>query len=396
MPDRFWRRMRELLPPQLITNLQTCQRVSVLDGDITKENFGLNDQTIAGLRERVSIFIHAASSINLCDGLPKMASSVVHPSLAAARLAFSFEHLERFVFVSTAYVNGFLHWYGDSANGGKREECIVEERIYPLRESNHGADVELHNIVDFGTTPEHSNMPHPFAYSYVKHLTERLLLEAFRAQDREQQLLLFRPSCFGPALQEPFPHFEVAGSSPVTTGMCAIISSLPTKARCTSDLANPSKSTIDEVPVDVVVNRLVAHIAFGTSGCVHAVAGASGRRSSPDMYNAIARLRRAWWWHPEIRWCPESTDPGKICALSKLYKMVGCSYLFREENTERVWQLMSPAMRETWPLWATRDPSDMSDFAVRGQTSGKMLTAWLGKKYGRPGRWMARATGPKS
>jgi hypothetical protein len=148
--------------------------------------------------------------------------------------------------------------------------------------------------------------------------------------------------------------------------------------------------------VDVVVNRLVAHIAFGTSGCVHAVAGASGRRSSPGMYNAIARLRRAWWWHPEIRWCPEGTDPGKICALSKLYKMVGCSYLFREENTERVWQLMSPAMRETWPLWATRDPSDMSDFAVRGQTSGKMLTAWLGKKYGRPGRWVARAMGPKS
>jgi fatty acyl-CoA reductase len=388
--------MRDLLPPQLVADLQNRQKVSVLDGDITKENFGLDDQTIASLRKRVSVFIHAASSISLRDGLAKMASSVVHPSLAAAKLALSFERLERFVFVSTAYVNGFLHWDDSFAGGGKRQECVVEERIYPLRKTDHGAAVELHNIVDFGTTPEHSNMPHPFAYSYVKHLTERLLLEAFRKEDREQQLLLFRPSCFAPALQEPFPHFEVAGSSPVTTAMCAIISSLPTKAPCTSNLADPSKSTIDEVPVDVVVNRLVAHIAFGTSGAVHAVAGASGRRSFPGMYNAIARLRRAWWWHPEIRWCDEGTDPRKVCGLSKLYKILGCSYLFREEKTERVWQLMSPEMRDTWPLYTARDPADMSDFAIRGQTSGKMLLAWLGKKHGRLGRLVAKAMGPKS
>jgi fatty acyl-CoA reductase len=385
--------MQELLLPHLVAELQTSQRVSVLDGDITEDNFGLDDHAIAGLRKRVSIFIHAASSINLRDGLAKMASVVVHPSLAAAKLALSFTHLERFVFVSTAYVNGFLHWDG---NGAKRQECVVEERMYPLREPDHDAAVELRNIVDFGTTPEHSHIPHAFTYSYVKHLTERLLLEAFRKEDREAQLLLFRPSCFAPALQEPFPDFEVAGSAPVTTAMCAIIASSPTEARCTSNLADPSKSTIDEVPVDVVVNRLVAHIAFGTSGAVHAVAGASGRRSFPGMYNAIAKLRRVWWWHPEIRWCEEGTDPGKICDLSKLYKILGCSYLFREEKTERVWQLMSPTMRETWPLYTTRDPADMSDFAVRGQTSGKMLSAWLGKKYGRPGRLMAKAMGPKS
>ena len=393
---RFWRRMQEILPLQLVADLRTCHRVSVLDGDIAKENFGLDDRTLASLRNRVSIFIHAASSISLRDGLPKMAASVVHPSLAAAKLALSFAHLERFVFVSTAYVNGFLHWDQSSANGFKGQECVVEERIYPLRQPDHGADVELHNIVDFGTTPEHSHMPHPFAYSYVKHLTERLLLELFRKEDREHQLLLFRPSCFGPAQQEPFPHFEVAGSSPGTTAMCAIIASLPVKARCASNLADPSKSTIDEVPVDVVVNRLVAHIAFGTSGCVHAVSGASGRRNFQDMYNAIARLRRPWWWHPALKWSNGNLDSGKLCALSNLYKVLGCSYLFREEKTERVWQLMSPSMRELWPLWTMRDPSDMSDFAIRGQTSGPMLSAWMGKRYGRPGRWMAKAMGPKS
>lgn len=43
------------------------------------------------------------------------------------------------------------------------------------------------------------------------------MLEAFRKEGREHQLLILRPSCFAPAQEDPFPHFEVAGSSPVTT-----------------------------------------------------------------------------------------------------------------------------------------------------------------------------------
>lgn len=389
--------MQELLPSHLVANLRNRQKITVLEGDVTKDNLGLDEQTVASLRKRISIFIHAASSLSLRQGLPEMASSVVHASLTAAQLAFSFTHLERFVFVSSAYANSFLHW-DDSAlfNNKKRQECVVEERIYPLREFEQSAAVELDNIMDFGATPEHDCMPHPFTYTYAKHLTERLLLEAFRKEGREDQLLLFRPSYFAPAQHEPFPHFEVAGSSPVTTMMCAVLSGRPGKAWFTSNLFDPSKSTIDEVPVDVVVNRLVVHIAFGTSGCVHAVASASGRRNFTEVYNAMAKLRRWWWWHPDLQWCEDGTDPKKLCALAKLFKGLGCSYLYREEKTERVWQLMSPSMRETWPLWIERDPSDMSDLPVRGRTAGKMLSTWMGKRYGRPGKWIAKAMGPKS
>jgi fatty acyl-CoA reductase len=388
--------MQRLLPSHLVADLKDCQRITVLEGDITKENFGLDQQTISGLRKRISIFIHAASSLSLRQGLPEMASIVVHPSLAAAQLALSFAHLERFVFVSTAYANSFLHWDSTLLNHEKRQECVVEERIYPLREFEQSAAVELNNIIDFGATPEHDCMPHPFTYTYVKHLTERLLLEKFRREGREHQLLIFRPSCFAPAQQEPFPNFEVAGSSPVTTMMCAVLAGLPRIARFTSNLADPSKSTIDEVPVDVVVNRLVVHIAFGTSGCVHAVAGASGRRNFTDVYNSMAKFRRWWWWHPELQWCEDGTDPEKLCALANLFKGLGCSFLYREEKTERVWQLMSPSMRRELPLWTKRDPSDMSDLPVRGRTAGKMLSTSMERKYGRPGQWLAKAMGPKS
>jgi len=378
-----------------VVELQTCNRIVVVNGDISKENFGLDDQTVSGLQKRVSIFIHASSGDIFHDGLPEVVRSVVYPSLVAAQLALGFAHLERFVFVSTAYANGFLHWDEISPNATRRQECVVEEHIHPLRKPEQSVTVELNNIVDFGMTPEHDHMNHLCTYSYGNHLAERLLLEAFQRGNREDQLLIFRPSCIAPAQQEPFLHSEVAGSSPFTAAMCEILSCLPKEARCYSNLAEPSHSTIDEVPIDVVVNRLVAHIAFGTSGCVHAVGGASGRRSFPDMFNAAANLRRWWWWHPTLQWCEDGTDPRKICSLSKRHKLVGCSYLFREEKTERIWQLMGPSMREKWPLWTTRDPSDMSDLPIRAQTSGEMLSARLERKYGRYGRWMAKAMGPK-
>lgn len=59
-----------------------------------------------------------------------------------------------------------------------------------------------------------------------------------------------------------------------------------------TDLMDPWKNTtLDEVPVDVVVNRLVAHIAFGSDGCVHAVSGASYRRSPVQLLGAMNKLR---------------------------------------------------------------------------------------------------------
>lgn len=340
--------MQDLLTPQLVSNLRDCNRIVVITGDITSKDFGIDKEILSNLQQRISIFIHAASSISLSDGLPKMASCVVQPSLVAAKMALSFSRLERFVYVSTAYVNGFLHW--QPLDDKERHACTVEERIYSLRSTTTSSNTELDNILEFGTTPEYSCIRHPYAYSYVKHLTERLLLDAFLSASREQQLLILRPSCFAPAQQEPYPHFEVPGSTPVTTAMCAIIASKPTKARCSSNLADPSKSTIDEVPVDIVVNRLVAHIVFGTYGCVHAVSGASGCRSFPDMYNAIARLRRPWWWHPTLSWCNDDADPSSLCRLSRFYKILGCSYEFRQEKTEKVWELMGPSTRERWPL----------------------------------------------
>lgn len=388
--------MHELLPSRIVDDLRACNKIRVLTGDITRKDFGLDKKTLHDLRSKVSIYVHSASTINLRAGLKEMTSVVVDPSLAAAEMALEFTHLERFVFVSTAYANGHLQWL--PVEKGIRGDCVVEERIYPLRSvaSDDNAHAELKNIKEFGTTPEYSCLPHPFAYSYAKHLTERLLLRTFEAAGREKQLLILRPSCIGPAEQEPIPHFEVAGSAPLTTATCAVIMGSPSKMWCLSNLDQPAEATIDEVPVDVVVNRLIIHLAIGTFGCVHAVSGISHRRTTIMLFEAMADNRSCWWGRPALTWCREGTAEEKLWSASKLYKILGCSFLFREEKTKDAWNLMDHLMKQKWPLYTQREPKDTSDFAIRGQNARRMLLSWLSKKHGRFGRWLTILVCPES
>lgn len=89
--ERYWNRMQELLPLADVKQLQACNKIEVLEGDITLEDFGIAAEILERLRNDVSIYTHAASSLNLKWGLSKMASVVIHPSLAAARMALSFK-----------------------------------------------------------------------------------------------------------------------------------------------------------------------------------------------------------------------------------------------------------------------------------------------------------------
>ena len=379
-------RLPTLLPPQLATQILEDSRIVVLEGDITLENLGLNNDTLSELRDSVSICVHAASSLNLKANLQKTTKSVIQPSMAFAALALEFRELKRFVFVSTAYTNAFKHFL--PLDDGVRQDCHLEERVYHLPTGNAQRDpfLELEEIEQTGDTPEYSRVPHPFAYAYAKHLTERLLLSMFEKEGKQRLLTILRPSCFGPAESEPFPHFETPGSAPATSVLCVALASLPKKALFTSNLADPSKATLDEVPVDIVVNRLIAHVAYETPGCVHAVSGESGRRPIQDMIHAALDLRRWWWPAPRIVWCSEATDQKKVCAMSKIFRLCGCSFLFSDVKTADIWSRMDDHDREKWNLWTRRNPNDFSDLAIRSHTAGVVLQEWLLKRHKIPPR----------
>lgn len=84
--------------------------------------------------------------------------------------------------------------------------------------------------------------------------------------------MIFHPSCIGPALCEPFPRYERLGSTPITTVLSFTLS-VPNE---TFEFPSRSgfSSLVDEIPVDICMNQLLAHISSGTTGLVHSAVSA--------------------------------------------------------------------------------------------------------------------------
>ncbi|PWN88015.1 hypothetical protein FA10DRAFT_296884 [Acaromyces ingoldii] len=322
----------KLLPELQATALVQDPRITVLDGDMTSIDFGLSDSDVQLLRESVHFFIHAASTIHLRMKLRELSYSVIAPSVWLARLAFSSRKLERFVFISTAYANAHL-WTQDASCS----DVQIKEQIYPLIKDENpffAAPNAWQDVQKNGSTAEFEAHNYPWAYAYAKHLTERLLLFFASQRGVLGKLLIVRPSVIGPAQQYPFPGFSTATSTPTTACATAFVlhpgRSMLFATRCT----DPARtSTIDEVPVDVVVDRTLAHLAAGTSGCVHAVAGAPGRVTIEDWARANNKERRIPW-HVKLKWTDADWHARQLCPLARIFKIVGTSFDFRQDKTD--------------------------------------------------------------
>lgn len=262
-------RWTSLLPDSIAEALLCSPRITIVDGDIIAEKIGLSDEMWNTLEQTVNITIHSASSINLLSGLPKMSRSVIQPTLELAECSLKFRNLERFVYISIAYCNTHLWKLTEAA------DVPVQEDIYPLgqeKDSGQQALEAWNEVQTTGTSHEYRSYDFPFAYAYAKHLTERLITHKFNKHDISNKLLIIRPSAIAPAIELPYQGFSSPASTPSTVLAASIVlypgRHMVIAGRC----QDPWKeTTMDEVPVDVVVDRLLIHTAFATSGCIHAV-----------------------------------------------------------------------------------------------------------------------------
>lgn len=320
----------ELLSPSFMATVLKSDCMTVLEGDITKENMGLSDSDIQTLHNTVNMVIHAASSINLRDPLKKLAQSVIAPSLALADLALGSPKLERFVFVSTAYANAHL-WMEHHAL-----DVPVDEKIYPLahEDGSYISAIEAWDeLQKTGTTGEFRSHNFPWPYGYAKQLTERLLVERAAQQNKLQKLLILRPSVIGPADELPFPGFTTPWSTPSTACAAAYVLHPGCRILMATRFKNPNRdSTIDEVPVDVVVDRLLVHLALGTSGCVHAVSGKDHRIPLQEWWDAFRKERRIPW-KPKPVWLTDDWHSSRLHPMARIFKIIGASFAFAEGKT---------------------------------------------------------------
>ena len=371
----------------MVIKLRLSQKLTIWNGDITRPGLGLTSTQTNLITERVSIIVHGASSINLQKPLVYMAEQVVYPSLAIGNLALSCRNLTRFIYVSTAYSSTFLEAGLEKKIEG--HDGKFEENIRNIRSSvQMSATDELADLKAHGLTAQYETVRHPFPYSYAKHLTERLLLEMFTEAQKDAALTIFRPSCIGPAETRPYPFYEIPGSCPVSTAFASLIASPPRVQRFSSHLADPSScATINEVPVDIVVNRLIAHTAFATTGCIHAAGGENGQIRTEDLSNAAKKFRKLWWRTPRYVWVDEYWKSENLCPLAKLFVIPGCSFTFVETKTNMIWEKMNEAERWRWPLYQHSKLSIVDSMIGREKSLQILLGTMIKRAYGLPASW---------
>lgn len=162
------------MSPTIAHQLRSSGKVVPVNGDIEKPNVGLCQSDLQQIQQQVNFIIHSASSLNLKAKLARLMPSVVEASLTMTNLALTCPHLDRFVYISTAYANANRH------DPFRAEETFIEEKIYPLTADDAFASAieELSEARQNGQVL--ASQSFPFTYGYAKHLTERLITNAFK------------------------------------------------------------------------------------------------------------------------------------------------------------------------------------------------------------------------
>lgn len=232
------------LPPDWI------DRVTVLDGDLVHAGLGLDARDRAALDE-VTHVVHSAASVSFDLPAQDAARANIRTSLNLLDAIRDRPALERFVYVSTAYVTPHP---GDGVP--------VEERLVPLPVTA----TSLLAAIDAGASDASllARTGHPNTYTLTKCLAEHLLVE----RRGHVRLSIVRPSIISASRALPFP-----GWIDSTAGFGAF-ATLIGLGHLRAIVGDP-EATLDVVPVDEVTQRMM-HAALHDSEPVsirHAVAG---------------------------------------------------------------------------------------------------------------------------
>jgi fatty acyl-CoA reductase len=327
--------------------------VTVLEGDVLQPDVGLSMDDLALVRERAHIIVHSASSIALLSSLSKLVMPIIDATGRLAHLALECKHLECFAFISSAYANSNLFPQTDGTS-----EVVVQESLYPLYysanidERHKSLQQEWSEVRKTGSSAAFESHDFPWAYAYAKHLTERLLAFTFASSDK--RLLILRPSIIEPAQCFPYRGFCRPTSTPHIIAEAAGAISVAPAIRLASRFKNPNQdSTIDYVPVDVVVDRLLVHLALGTAGPVHAVAG-DARMSFQDSWSRTFKHRKLPW-SLRPKWLSKSWHSKDLHPIGRVYPIMGAGFKFVEDQSMIIWQQLSESERSKIHMFADKD-----------------------------------------
>ncbi|GKZ31028.1 hypothetical protein AbraIFM66950_010948 [Aspergillus brasiliensis] len=367
--------------------------ITYLDGNIQEPDLALPPTSLTLLKTTTEIIIHAASSINLVDPLHKLSQSIIGATERLAHIALSCPHLHRFVYISSAFANS--HLYAE-ASSRAAVDISVRETLYPLHPSSSSSSfpststaTTWKELQSRGTTTEYESRSHnfPWPYAYAKHLSERVLLQTFLQNQNQNQnhhafpnkLLIIRPSIFGPAQNIPYRGYSIPLSTPLTT-LATMVSLTPSiRFHAATRAKHPdTEVTADEVPVDVAVDRMLFHLAYGSYGIAHAVCGKRGRYAFKELWEEGMAVRKMPW-RLRMTWLDVDWHSPRLHYIARLFVLHGTSFDFSEEKTVELWDRIPEDQRQGWIVF--RDYSRRFDLVGRKEdmrVCARALTSYLG------------------
>ncbi|KAI0997067.1 hypothetical protein K3495_g11120 [Podosphaera aphanis] len=293
----------ETMPNQYKSILQSG-KVVLLQGDITKPNFGIDVDQIMD----TTVVINAAADISFAQQVDEAIEKNCKPPLELAKMCSTLPKLKSLIQVSTAYCNSFL------------PDGLVEEKIYPLGDPEE--ELKTHASAKI----------FPWSYAYSKHLMEQLLLSRFP----NLPILIVRPTIIGTAVHQPFPLYGPIGSTPLESFFKFFAITPGNRVFHTAQGSNSGTNIFDEVPVDWVANLTLLHAAAGTRGIVHAGSESYIPRTLDEMLR-VAQVNNS---DMEVRFVKDRSVPQ--CPLASFYKVASRDWRFSNKNSAKFRNVEGP------------------------------------------------------
>lgn len=165
-------------------------------GELSENNFGLNDDVLEKLTNEVNIVFHSAATIKFNTYLP----SAIKINLVGTKVVIDFvkklRHLVSFVHISTAFCNSCY------VNQDIKEQVYASKSDpYEMMKIIQNGDIKLPKT---GTIELQDFLGyHPNTYTFTKQLAENLIL----AELRNYPVGIVRPSVVYGTHRQPFPGY---------------------------------------------------------------------------------------------------------------------------------------------------------------------------------------------
>lgn len=260
-----------------------CQ---VIEGDLTLERCGINDEDYELLKTKTTHIIHCAASVEFDLPIAEAASFNITAALNMLSLAKQTKNLEHMVSVSTAYVTPWKPQQGPIGEVLANISLSAQETYDRIR---NGLVTDEQALL--------KQTGHPNTYTFTKCLAEHLL----HAHRENVPLTIVRPSIVSATLQMPFPGW--IDSYAAFAGFVSLIGAGHLRV-----LAADPNSRLDVVPCDVVAERIINACMFSKkteSFKIHyAVAGL---RNNPTTVQCAELIAKFFKTHPvdrksHVRW----------------------------------------------------------------------------------------------